>query len=243
MAAAETKLWWYNALHRLVLRSLAQASVPYNAHILDAGCGTGGLLQKLQKKGYDQLQGIDLSSDAVEYCNQKGFSVVQDDVSQVCRHFQPGSFDVVISNDVLCYFKGEEQLTVFSDLFSLLKENGFLIMNLPALKAFSGIHDLSVGLVHRFGPADLQQMIAPADVKLVRKRYWPFFLSPLIYQVRAIQRRKLRNDPQVKIESDVSVPPAPVNQLLYGLTRLELAIPPIYPFASSLFVVFQKVKV
>lgn len=239
MASAEKKLWWYRALHQLVFDALKSSKIPKDARILDAGCGTGGMMEGLQEKGYS-VQGIDLSPHAVNFCQQKGLSVIRDDVRNVTHHFSPETFDVIISNDVLCYFREEEYVKLVDELLSLLKNKGLLIMNLPALKAFSGIHDLSVGLQQRFGKNDVAKISKLGQVEKTQTRYWPFLLSPLIYLIRYNQRQKLRKDPQIKIESDVSVPPAPLNRLLSGITSVELALPPFAPFGSSVFMVLQK---
>ena len=47
-------------------------------------------------------------------------------------------------------------------------------MNLPALKSFSGIHDLSVGIVHRFNKKDLKRIITQVNGEILSSRFWPF---------------------------------------------------------------------
>src|SRR6478672_8830430 len=44
MDAAESSMWWYRALHRRLIAALADAG----GAVLDAGCGTGGLLAHLR---------------------------------------------------------------------------------------------------------------------------------------------------------------------------------------------------
>ena len=43
MDDAEDRMWWYRALHARLVEALAGALGP----VLDAGCGTGGLLARL----------------------------------------------------------------------------------------------------------------------------------------------------------------------------------------------------
>ena len=45
MAAVEDAMWYYQALHRHVARSLNRVLGASAALVLDAGCGTGGLLR------------------------------------------------------------------------------------------------------------------------------------------------------------------------------------------------------
>lgn len=46
--------------------------------IVDIGCGRGEMLELLVAAGYDAI-GVDMDSDMVELCREKGLSVVQDD--------------------------------------------------------------------------------------------------------------------------------------------------------------------
>ena len=43
MDAVEDHMWWYRALHRRLVAALTDV----HGHVLDAGCGTGGLLARL----------------------------------------------------------------------------------------------------------------------------------------------------------------------------------------------------
>lgn len=65
MAHVEQEHWWYVALHHLVLRALRHKFAHIDPAIIDAGCGTGGLMLFLRDRGYSDLQGFDLSEDAV----------------------------------------------------------------------------------------------------------------------------------------------------------------------------------
>ena len=52
LAAAEERMWWFRALHRNLIRiwsatAPAGAGEGRNPRLLDAGCGTGGLLARL----------------------------------------------------------------------------------------------------------------------------------------------------------------------------------------------------
>jgi SAM-dependent methyltransferase len=46
MDRAEEELWWYRALHARLLEALSST----RGRVLDAGCGTGGLLRKLARE-------------------------------------------------------------------------------------------------------------------------------------------------------------------------------------------------
>lgn len=239
MAEAEVGHWWYKTLHHLVLTSIHKNTQGLDIKILDAGCGTGGNLQYLRDNGYKNGCGFDLSSHAVSYCKSKGLDVNEGDLLNIDEYYEPNSFDVIIACDNL-YFLDREDIPSF--MFSckkLLKKNGIIIVNLPALKAFRGTHDISVGIKERFAEADLENYFQISSLKLVTKTYWPFLLSPLIFFVRFKQRLGLDfNKDNNEISSDVETPNKYINFFLQKLSLLSLYFK--IDWGSSLFVVYRK---
>ena len=71
MAGVEDAMWYYRALHRHVGRSLG-AALPAAARVLDAGCGTGGLLRRLREaRPQWTLTGLDFSPLACELARER----------------------------------------------------------------------------------------------------------------------------------------------------------------------------
>jgi SAM-dependent methyltransferase len=242
MARFEQELWWYRALHYLVLDSIRRNVLGWDVSIIDAGCGTGGLLLFLQERGYTNLKGFDLSEDAVRICRQRGLDVTHDNLSNIERCYPPASADVIVSNDTLYYLNEHERAGLLRQCSQVLSTGGLLILNLPALKAFRGIHDISVGIKHRFSKSDAHRLIDPSKFHIVRELYWPFLLSPLIYFVRLAQRIKMRINPAFEVRSDIDLPSPWLNKLLTGITLFENRWLPAKPFGSSLFLVIKKKK-
>ena len=52
MDEVESKHWWYVSLHYLTLKAIQNKFNFLDVSILDAGCGTGGLLSFLKRKKY-----------------------------------------------------------------------------------------------------------------------------------------------------------------------------------------------
>lgn len=240
MARAEGDLWWYRALHHLVADMLAGHPRGRQARIMDAGCGTGGLLRFLQRRGYQQTAGFDLSPEAVRIGRERGLPVRQWDLRRLDQAAGPETVDALISNDTLCYFTPADQERMMRLFWQALAPGGLLILNLPAFAAFRGIHDLSVGIQYRFSRVDIPRLLSPSRFQLVRACFWPFCLSPAIYLVRRGQRRRLRRSGATGLKSDIGLPPRWLNCILHGLTRLENAWLPWKPFGSSLFLAGKK---
>jgi len=241
MAEVERNLWWYLSLHELVADSIrCEIPVPDTSRILDAGCGTGGLMLFLQERGYRHVQGFDLSEHAVVACRAKGLLVEKDSLVNIAHRYGDQLVDVIVSNDTLCYLEEEQQKTFVAGCYAVLKPGGVLIMNLPALTAFRGIHDISVGICQRFTRTSVRGLFRDSGFTFIRETYWPFLASPPIYVARLWQRLQMRMRSDFEVRSDVSLPPLVVNGLLYRLTRCENRWLRRKPWGSSLFVVARR---
>ncbi|MCD8539899.1 MAG: class I SAM-dependent methyltransferase [Leadbetterella sp.] len=242
MFEVEDRMWWYRALHDRVTEEIRSASPDYrNLRVLDAGCGTGGLLTRLRAEGLSNIEGFDFNEHAVEFSKSRGLPVSQKDITDF--EYPPASFDVVVSDDVLYQFDDPELLNALRCIHRVLKPGGIFITNNNAFSVFGGIHDIAVGSKRRFVKADFEHFLAGfPGFRIVKSVYWSLFLSPLILGVRLLQKLQLKWG-MVKAEevkSDVSLPSEAVNKLLYGICSLERRILKRSPFGSSLFLVIRK---
>ncbi len=240
MAEVETNHWWYRILHSLVLESIERELMSPNIHVLDAGCGTGGLMHSLKAAGYRQVKGFDLSPIAVDICQKKGLDVELASLNDIATIQAPSKFDVIISNDTLYYLSADQQSAFFKNANTRLNRGGLLLMNMPALAAFRGTHDRAVGILHRFNRLEVKELIKSAGFEALTLRYWPFSLSPAIFVVRAWQRLKYDPASLIKPLSDLKSHSVLLNTLLYRLIRLEIRLARNTPFGSSLFTVLRR---
>ncbi len=240
MAEVETNHWWYRILHSLVLESIERELMSPNIHVLDAGCGTGGLIHSLKAAGYRQVKGFDLSPIAVDICQKKGLDVQLGSLNDIATIQAPSKFDVIISNDTLYYLSADQQSAFFKNANIRLNRGGLLMMNMPALAAFRGTHDRAVGILHRFNRLEVKELIKSAGFEALTLRYWPLSLSPAIFVVRAWQRLKYDPASLIKPLSDLKSHSVLLNTLLYRLIRLEIRLARNTPFGSSLFTVLRR---
>ena len=243
MATVEESLWWYKFLHKQVNDTFSEKfNNKHDISLLDAGCGTGGLALFLKKKGYKNIKGIDISEDAVEHCLKRQFNVQVGSLLDLDKIFAENSYDAIIFNDVLYFFKSDEIENILNLSYKLLKKKGIIVINLPAFQMFRGIHDLSVGnLGNRYTKNDLNLFVDANLFNTKKEKYWPFLLSPIIFLVRLFQRLMLFAFPKrAKVESDIDLPHKFINKLLYFVCLLEDKLPFNPPWGSSLFVVLEK---
>ena len=238
----EGSLWWYQILHEKILHQIHSRFAPADKpEILDAACGTGGLISYLNQHGFSDICGFDYSSHAVEFSQERGLDVSSGDLRKVAAFRSGTKYDVVICNDALYFLTDPEIEKALADFKAKLKPNGLLLINIHAYEAFSGTHDVAVGSTRRFVLADFRGYAQVAGLRIKHNTYWPFALSLPIWVVRRWQKRQLRRgkiDVQT-LESDVQYPGDFLNGILRFVTRTEQALLPRGPFGSSLFMVLE----
>lgn len=243
MDLAESKLWWYKILHEQTLAVIQKNHKTKDIAILDAACGTGGLIDYLQCKGFQNINGFDLSEEAVLRSRHKTkVDIVQLKLQAAHLHYAAQSFDVVVCHDALYFVADDEFPKTLHNLWSLLKPGGQLILNLPAGNLFKGMHDRTVGIQERWSFSRFEKMLRLSGInyRSIDRRMWPFLLSPLILMIRLLQRFRLMIFSKTVIKSDVGLPPLVLNRLFYKLTNFETLLPFKRKFGSSIFLVIHR---
>lgn len=244
MAKVEADMWWYTSLHADLLDMIRKHfGEARGIRILDAGCGTGGFLRQLQRHGYTNSAGLDISPIAVDFCRKQGLEVWQGSIADTAALTRAGSADVIVALDVICSLPDEQQRVDFFIAASRqLNDGGLLFVQTPAFRCLGGIHDLAVGVNKRYTRGDMQALLKLAGIGACRLRYRMLLLAPLVFVARSLQRLRLRFRSNVTIESDVKMPPPIVNTLLFHLQRLEDRWLPFRPFGTSLQILVKKVR-
>ena len=106
--------------------------------ILELACGHGTLLGLLQKSGYTNTSGIDMSDDQVEKSRQLGVGNVKcGDILSFLS--QPGdNYDVIIGVDIIEHFTKPELLSLLETIRERLNPGGQVIFRTPNCDALLG---------------------------------------------------------------------------------------------------------
>lgn len=242
MFDVEQKLWWYQILHGKVLYQIKKHfKNDKQIRILDAACGTGGLLSFLRDHGYQSLTGFDYSVHAIDFSRERNLDVSFGDLKNVGVFRGEETFDVICCNDALYFLSDEEIVDAMRVFKKKLRPNGLLIINIHAFEAFSGTHDVAVGSSRRFVRADFVRYAQAAGLHIIDNTYWPFFLSLPIWLVRKWQRYQMRSGKldTAELKSDVTYPGDFINGMLKTVTDMEGVFLPNALFGSSLFLVLK----
>jgi SAM-dependent methyltransferase len=233
MDAAEDGMWWYRAAHARVLAALRARPAPPGLPLLDAGCGTGGLLRRLAAAlpGQD-LAGLEYDPAAAARAAAKsGALVTAGDANAL--PFPDARFGALVSVDVLCH-AGVEEGRALAEFRRVLAPGGTLVLNLPAFEWLRSAHDTRVHNARRYTAARAGALLREAGFQRVETRYWNSLLLPLM-----VAQRKLRAR-QPDAASDVAPFPPWLDATLHAATRAEAALARLglrYPAGGSVLVV------
>ena len=222
MSRCERDHWWYSGLHSLVGEILSRKmSYMQSPMILDAGCGTGGFLQKYQPE-FECLIGMEPSENAYAYLMKSDVkNLVKADMLRI--PFQAGSMDAIVSMDVLGVFQGDEISGAIREIANVLKHDGHLILNLPAYSWMMSGHDQFVGNKTRFTVTSISEELKRAGLIVEYAGYRNTILFPVVLVVRLTSRLmtflfKSHAEPS---ESDVKMPPEWINLILSRILLFE----------------------
>lgn len=239
MRQVEDVYWWYRVLRGAVASDVKALAGDSPSCILDAGCGTGGMMDALrQVQPVWRLSGLDFSPQAVEITRRRGFEEVR--VGSVdALPMADGSFDGLVSLDVL-YFEGVDEARAIAEFGRVLRPGGFLILNLPAFQFLRGEHDVAVRGVRRYTPAVVRALLGQGGFAVVRSHCWNAWLFPPILAWRLLSRLKGRS--VVEARSDLSLLPAPLNAALLACARADMVLCRALrsPLGTSVYAVARK---
>jgi len=126
--AAEQAHYWYRGMEEIAVALLGEC-MHANLRVLDAGCGAGGFLRFLLDEGRFALAaGVDLATTAIELARER---VPEADLRAAPLSelpFADGSFDLVVSNDVLQHIEESELNASLVEIRRVLTSGGrFLV--------------------------------------------------------------------------------------------------------------------
>lgn len=234
LSDAEDVLWWYRALHSFVAAELDR-HVPgperEGVRLLDAGCGTGGLLEKLGGRlPHWHVFGLDRSSEATHRARAKsGAPVVQGSVNAL--PFADESLDVILGMDLL-YHVGVDQGRALEEVRRCLKPGGLALFNLPAYEWLRSAHDQKVHTRRRYTRSAVRRMLEAARLGAHGVFYRNSFLFPIMMVHRLTVGR-------LRTTSDMEPVPPWLNRLLLSVIRFEAWLSGLglnLPFGGSVWV-------
>lgn len=234
----EQQHWWYTGMSRITLE-LLEHHLPNqgNLQILDAGCGTGGMMQALTPLG--RVTGCDLSPLALQFCHRRGLSSLgQATVDQL--PFAENTFDLVTSFDVLYHEWVTDYTATLYEFWRVLRPGGMLFLRLPAYDWLRGHHDDVIFTRQRFTTGMVRHALLGSQFRVEKLSYANTLLFPLALGKRLAERIR----PPAGDVSDVQPNAGPVDALLsrFLIAEARWLNRHNLPFGLSVVAIGQKIE-
>jgi len=234
MNRVEDSHWWYigrRAILESFLDGIIKKSKIENPKILDVGCGTGGNLEMLASFG--AAEGVDVSDDALEYCQQKGLKAHKGLAEAL--PFEDESFDVITALDVVEHL--DDDIAGLKEMNRVLKKGGRTLVFVPAFMWLWGVQDDVSNHRIRYTKKQIVERLEKAGFDIERATYanWTFF-APIL------GGRALMKLTGIKPESENKVNISALNGVfgkLLGAERFFLKNFN-FPFGVSIVIVAKK---
>ncbi|HQQ62963.1 MAG TPA: class I SAM-dependent methyltransferase [Pseudomonadales bacterium] len=227
MNTLEQDFWWYRALHATVTARLLQLALPAGSAVLDAGCGTGGLLRYLVTHApHLRFSGLEFDSEAAAMAEQKtGMPITRGSVNAM--PFADASFAAILSQDVL-YHRNVDDQAMVRECYRCLQPGGHVLLHVAAFQWMASAHDAHVHGARRYNAQQLRSLMQQNGFRVVKTAYWNSLLFPLM----ALQRLTVGKH---KTSSDVQAPPAWQNHLFFQVLDLERRLRLQLPYGGSVW--------
>ncbi len=222
----EEKHWWFLGRRKIVFSAL-ERYLPNKdeLRILDVGCGTGSTLRELEK--YGQATGVDISEEAVKFCKLRGCKNVHKIDSQGL-FFEDEMFDLVVALDVIEHIS--DDCAALSDYYRVTKEDGILLLTVPAYDFLWGAHDEMNHHKRRYIANELKNKVKGTGFAVERLTYFNTFLFPFVLLARMGQRVSKMVNGSYAPRSDLKLHHSDINNVLKTVFFLEEPILKKYDF-------------
>jgi 2-polyprenyl-3-methyl-5-hydroxy-6-metoxy-1,4-benzoquinol methylase len=236
----ENNHWWFRWRFDMITEIVESLPRSENFRLLDAGCGTGQMTKLLER--YGEAVGLEIAPEAIEFARKRGVkNLIQGSITD--PPFAAGSFDVVLSLDVIEHVDNDVQ--IIESLFEIVRPGGHLIVTVPAFKSLWSQHDEINHHKRRYRVNEVNTMLTSAGFAVTQATYCNSLLFPAVFAMRKGKTllRKLRGNMNPdEPESDLAHYPRPINEALYRMvtteTKLLKKVQP--PFGVSILAVAQR---
>jgi len=228
----EKSFWWYVARRKIIFSAMTKMNVS-KGNILELGSGTGGNVSFLSRFG--SYTGIEKEQIAINYAKTKfpDTKFIQGALPQIFNEITE-KYNTIVLLDVIEHI--EDDLKTLKSTASLLKENGFLIMTMPAFPFLWSNHDVVHHHHRRYTKKALFTLCQDSGYSIKYHSYFNFLLFPIILSIRFFKKIFNLKSSDDKPTSNI------INKVLIKIFGFEsLLIPHLrLPFGLSHIIILKK---
>src|SRR5947207_7426854 len=180
MYEVEEHHWWFIGRRKIIEGFVAAVCCELGKRkprILDVGCGTGANLQMLGQHGASE--GVDVSSEALEFCRARGLSKVKQGAAEALP-YEDASFDLVTGLDVVEHL--DDDVAGLKEMRRVLRPRGRALLFVPAFMFLWGVQDDISHHRRRYTRAGLENVVRAAGFEIERFTYANItFFGPILF--------------------------------------------------------------
>jgi SAM-dependent methyltransferase len=178
-----------------------------------------------------RIHAIELDDEVREHANNR-------QICNVKKGYLPNNVPIEEMLDVICMFDVLEHIS--DDLGALetigkkLKNDGKIILTVPAFKFLWSAHDIANHHVRRYSHNELIRLVKEAGYKITYSTYFNTFLFPIIAGIRVLNKFINKEE-----KTDIKMPSPILNSLLTSVFSSERFFIPKqnFPFGVSILLV------
>jgi len=203
--------------------------------VLDAGCGTGGMLDLYGAWPDAEATGLDFYPDALGFSRGRGHRRLAGG-DLMLLPFRSCSFDVVSALDVIEHVPDDRR--ALQEISRVLRPGGILVASVPAYQFLWGPHDDALHHYRRYAGPRFTELVNGSGLRVEKQTYLLSALFPVAAAVRLAPRGRPAESPTAALPRV----PAVLNRALIGFQAAELALARrlSLPFGLSLLAVARK---
>ena len=207
--------WWYRGRRQIVDAELRRLPLSGTGQVLDAGCGSGRMLQELVR--YGEVSGIELDPEAAALASSRGVGEVRAGRLEELP-WPDGTFELITCLDVIEHTPDDRR--TLGELRRVCRPGGWLLVTVPAYQALWSLHDVANHHYRRYSRERLQAAARDGGWKVRRMTSFNGLLLAPAAVVRLAERRRMRQ-PDDDYKPDLTLGPEWLNAVLEQPLRLE----------------------
>lgn len=238
----ERNHWWFKVRNKILLKLIQKYNKIHSPEILNIGAATGYSSELLEKTG--RVVSVENDAETCQYVKSElNLDMVQTSILDL--PFNDNSFDVVCAFDVIEHV--EDPDTAVKEMLRVCRNNGLLVISLPAFQFLWSEHDEINHHYKRYRLCEIKKMFTDRPAARVFTSYFNFFLfSPIAFLriVSRIFRSKKRENKQLKSDFE-RFNNGFLNKILYFIFNIETSLMSIgvsFFTGVSLVAVYRKMK-
>lgn len=216
---AEAEMWWFRGMRKILDAWVGRLGDSRFERVLEGGCGTGYMSSWLGRRYGWTMFPVDLGWGGLEFGRQHGvLRMTQADISKL--PFAEGSFDAVVSLDVLVHFPRGGESAALKEFWRVLRPGGKLILRVSALEILRSRHSTFAHERQRFDRSRLIRGVEEAGFGVLDTSYANSLLMPVALLKFRVWEELTRQEPA----SGVEVPGKFLNWALEQPLAVEAAL-------------------